>query len=532
MNKSDEYEASIRVKKKATKEDAQRLNIKVGEEYTIIPKPKSKAEMFERFKKLDAQRFFEVLIAMFNRKYGNASQKVIEDELNQINNFISEANQLTTTETFKNEYVFDRYKSDLSEYSRLANGYYDNPNKPFLAYGYYNNNASMVYAKYFLFKSWLEKKLKGYKSKTVLDESFLEQLRTFYGIMNWVFEDEKVEIVPKEFTHEYLQQNNPIGSNILKYYYLPTGRFFSDKEYKKMVDSGYIGNKETTLSPYPFIMYGAYFGRIDLYTKLSEIVYIEDKPFLNGNNDLRYFEDLIPYFEEYAEGFRDGYENFEQICIEKYLTKFADKEDYISKVHEYITKRILFEHDWLNNHSGFKIQHANEPKAGRIVDAFEDGQKQGYFYRAWTIVFCSSQLFEPLFTETIEARNISANIQTKSDSNKDENNDVTFINNFDQVEPKRVYDYFFNTLVEQKHIDENTLQDYLISAFQNKKIPKQRITIKNKSTNKKVQEIFYNYYKDVAGKPYGKQQSYIELLGNYFVGFDTKKLKTNFSKTY
>ncbi|MCG2419988.1 hypothetical protein K8089_13240 [Aequorivita sp. F47161] len=110
--------------------------------------------------------------------------------------------------------------------------------------------------------------------------------------------------------------------------------------------------------------------------------------------------------------------------------------------------------------------------------------------------------------------------------------DFTFINNFDQVEANKVYEYFFDKLVKTKYIDETTLQDYLISAFQEKQKPNRRITIHNKSTNKKVQEVFYNYYKDIAGKPYGKQQNYVELLGNYFIGFDTKKLITNFSKTY
>jgi len=119
------------------------------------------------------------------------------------------------------------------------------------------------------------------------------------------------------------------------------------------------------------------------------------------------------------------------------------------------------------------------------------------------------------------------------DNIKDENKErVQFKNNFDQVEPNRVYQYFFDSLVKPKYIDESILKDYLIAAFQDKQELQQRITIRNKVTNKKVQEVFYIYYKDIAGKPYGKQQEYIKLLGNYFVGFDTEKLKTNFSKTY
>ena len=237
-----------------------------------------------------------------------------------------------------------------------------------------------------------------------IDDKFLNKLRLFYGVMNWVFENEEIEIVPEDFTHDNLIINNPIGENILKYYYLPTSRFFSEDEYQNMVNKGYVGQKDTTLAPYPFKIYGAYFGRIDLYTKLSLVSFKIDKPLLNGNNDLQYFEDFKPYFRDYANGFKDGYDNFENKCISPFLPMFADKQDYINKVHEYLTKRIVFQHDWLNNHSGFVQEHAIQPKVGIIINAFEDGQKQGYFYRAWTIVFSNSQLFEPLFAETLNKR--------------------------------------------------------------------------------------------------------------------------------
>ncbi|GAB5400137.1 MAG: hypothetical protein Aureis2KO_17220 [Aureisphaera sp.] len=426
MAKSDEYEASIRVTKKATQEDAERLNIEPGAEYTIIPEPKNKTELFERFKKLNAQRLFEARQRLFEKKYGNASKKVIEDELYQINHFISEANRLSTTKSFENKYVDDAYQRNLHEYSRLTNGYYENPNKPFSAFGYYNNNAPLIYGEYVLFKEWLESELNKYKSKTKLTKNFIEQLRTYYGIMNWVFEDEKIEIVPKEFTHESLKRNNPIGENILEFYYLPTSRFFSDAEYQKKLDSGYSGKKDATLDPYPFIMYGAYFGRIDLYTKLAFTTLDDNKPYLNGNNTLEYLEDYIPYFKEYSNGFKKGYNDFEEKCIKPHPQMVGDKRDFTIKVHEFLTKQILFEHDWLNNHSGFKTRHTNEPTGGKIINAFEDGQKQGYFYKAWTIVFSYSHLFEPLFAETMGKRTEkdkskldTQQIQKTSDANPD-----------------------------------------------------------------------------------------------------------------
>ncbi|MCG8206168.1 hypothetical protein [Tenacibaculum finnmarkense] len=110
--------------------------------------------------------------------------------------------------------------------------------------------------------------------------------------------------------------------------------------------------------------------------------------------------------------------------------------------------------------------------------------------------------------------------------------EYNFENNFDNIEPKLIYDYFNRMLVEKKYISKETLQLFLKSAFQEKEKPKQRFKIDNKPTNKKIQYIFYQYYKDIAGKPHGQKTKYVELLGEYFIGFKTDTLMSNFSKTY
>ena len=43
-------------------------------------------------------------------------------------------------------------------------------------------------------------------------------------------------------------------------------------------------------------------------------------------------------------------------------------------------------------------------------------------------------------------------------------------------------------------------------------------------------QVFYNYYKNIAGKPYKKQSQYAALLGDYFEGFNTQNVSTNFNK--
>jgi hypothetical protein len=109
-----------------------------------------------------------------------------------------------------------------------------------------------------------------------------------------------------------------------------------------------------------------------------------------------------------------------------------------------------------------------------------------------------------------------------------------FTNNFDSVNETIVYEYFKKYLIDRdgmkEHLSEKELQNYLICAFQNQAPPTNKFIISNKSTNKKIRDIFHTFYTEIAGKPYGKQRAYARLLGEYFVGFETDKVLDNFSK--
>ncbi|WP_123947138.1 hypothetical protein [Chryseobacterium sp. CBo1] len=78
--------------------------------------------------------------------------KIINDELLPIYKFISEANQSSTEEAFKN-----RDHSERLEYLRLDNKFYQNASLPFdNYYNFFNSNSQFIYGKYFLYKEWLE----------------------------------------------------------------------------------------------------------------------------------------------------------------------------------------------------------------------------------------------------------------------------------------------------------------------------------------------------------------------------------------
>lgn|GEM_PF-3553397 len=103
-------------------------------------------------------------------------------------------------------------------------------------------------------------------------------------------------------------------------------------------------------------------------------------------------------------------------------------------------------------------------------------------------------------------------------------------NNFDNVEISEVYNHFYNAFVKSRHFTERELLEYVYCAFDKMKVPDTLFILKNTPTKHKVMKVFYSYYKDVAGKPYGKQKRYAALLGEYFNGYTTEAVSTNFNK--
>lgn len=179
------YEKSIRVIKKATKENAELIGIKIGEKYSMIPDPKNKNELFERFEKLHAQRYFETLQRLFFKKYGDGNEKIFTDELNELNIFITKTESLSTTETFKNKFASSSSLGNLHEYSRLENSFYKNKDFVNSVYSFFNSNAAEVYGRYFLYKEWLDEQLKHIKgniSKPQLAEQNHDQKNVYQDV--------------------------------------------------------------------------------------------------------------------------------------------------------------------------------------------------------------------------------------------------------------------------------------------------------------------------------------------------------------
>lgn len=136
--------------------------------------------------------------------------------------------------------------------------------------------------------------------------------------------------------------------------------------------------------------------------------------------------------------------------------------------------------------------------------------------------------FKDYFNSKTEVLHNKSSKKTKMQC--EETNNFTFTNNFDHVSEAKVLEYFADELVKTKYITQITLEQFLISAFQEKQKTENRFSFLNIKTKQNIVNVFYRYYKIVAGKPHKKQINYIKLLGEYFEGFETKTIKTNFNK--
>lgn len=372
-----------------------------------------------------------------------------------------------------------------------------------------------------------------------INKVFIDSLRLSSSIINWKLDGlENNQIIPKELTHDNLLENFVINKCIYKYYCYPACKSISDDEFQRMKDYGFVGDKETALRPYSNIIYGAYYSRQDLVTKLSLLLY-SDVPFkVNGKRVIN-FSDLKPYFKEYAQGFKNGYDQFESSEIKPFLTMFSDKQDYANRVFEFVTKQLFFKHSWSTLKRGFSFDVTTH----EILNGFEDGQKQGSFYRAWCIILSNDQLFAPLFIELSKNKsvlNAFSNTQLQhaalppqqDEKQKPEQGKPTFENNFDNVEPIEIYKHFKTGLVDKGYLTEQELNEYLKAAFELKTKPEKLFKLKHTPSKQKIYTVFYTYYKDFAQKKHNTQKDYVALLGDFFEGYETKTIRTNWAREY
>ena len=115
---------------------------------------------------------------------------------------------------------------------------------------------------------------------------------------------------------------------------------------------------------------------------------------------------------------------------------------------------------------------------------------------------------------------------------KTEQETPTFTNNFDNIKPTEIYNHFKAGLVEKGYLTEQELNEYLKAAFELKTKPEILFKLKYTPKKQKIYTVFYVYYKDIAQKKHQRQKEYAALLGDYFEGYKTEIIKTNWAREY
>lgn len=108
----------------------------------------------------------------------------------------------------------------------------------------------------------------------------------------------------------------------------------------------------------------------------------------------------------------------------------------------------------------------------------------------------------------------------------------TFTNNFDNIKPTEIYKHFKAGLVEKGYLTEQELNEYLKAAFELKTKPETLFKLTHTPTKQKIYTVFYVYYKDISQKKHERQKEYAALLGDFFEGYKTKIIQTNWARDY
>tara|TARA_R110001583_G_C5666193_1_gene410196 strand:+ start:1808 stop:2743 length:936 start_codon:yes stop_codon:yes gene_type:complete len=221
------------------------------------------------------------------------------------------------------------------------------------------------------------------------------------------------------------------------------------------------------------------------------------------------------YLQTYVEGYKEGEKYFDaEFAVSPNTIYGANAEQYVRDIH---LNYFHINHSGANE--GWQFVKTNYP----VIFTHKTIRKFGYYSGIVSKIEAMVKKYPELFETFDKCEHDLMKTET-------EQKPPTFANNFDKVKPVEIYEHFKAGLVEKGYLTEQELNEYLKTAFELKTIPETLFKIKDAPTKQKIIKIFYEFYKNIAGTPHRKQKSYSALLGNYFEGFNTENVSTNFSK--
>jgi hypothetical protein len=284
-----------------------------------------------------------------------------------------------------------------------------------------------------------------------IDKKLIDDIRLLPQYKEFCFgiEEDNEIIVTNNQTHEYLMRNLPINDYILRFYYATNKRLISYSEFENLKKRGYFDSFEFAIQPYNIKIFGAFHAPSIFALNLISISYL-NICHIDGKK-VEDLSELIPYFLEYSNGFKVGYNTFYNDEIKPLLIEsYSDKSDYLDKIFEFITKKTNSNHCWQSNNDGFSFDCLKNNSL-IISSGFDVGRRQGRFYKAWSLIFASHNLFASRF-EKYELENgnpfepfIPKNIKKETESFKKEDSYLKEMHN--QIFKGNAFDvwqYMFN----------------------------------------------------------------------------------------
>lgn len=104
-----------------------------------------------------------------------------------------------------------------------------------------------------------------------------------------------------------------------------------------------------------------------------------------------------------------------------------------------------------------------------------------------------------------------------------------FENKFDDIDKKLIYKHFSDNLVNTGYIENSILKKFLVMAFDTKVKPEEKFDFVNNPSKQSIRKIF-NDYENKISKRKIKHRSYVELLSNYFNGYNYENTNNNWNR--
>ncbi len=286
------------------------------------------------------------------------------------------------------------------------------------------------------------------------------------------------------------------------------------------------------------------------------------------NQEVEYFENTLHDIEN-SESSHDGYsttgfQNFnvaynlcKEIGFEKFKYSTENKVKFLeSKKAPQQSKTIKYFEETFNKLAlKYKTKYEHDIPFGAyvfedikkdIIEKFETNTERLSEYQTqlhfWVNISLTDAnlIGEPELTnrliplikneiDLLERKVSKPNQQTET---KKEQETPTFTNNFDNIKPNDIYKHFKAGLVETGYLTEQELNEYLKAAFELKTKPETLFKLKHTPTKQKIYTVFYVYYKDISQKKHERQKEYAALLGDFFEGYKTKIIQTNWARDY